>query len=75
MLATGYTKLGWREVPGEMRRLVEALAAVEPTYRLPPATLGHTRHYMPVYEGSKVNSADPCQAGVSLNERVKALAV
>lgn len=52
MLATGYTKLGWNEVPTEMRELVEALAATLPTYRLPPATLGHTRHYMPI-EGWK----------------------
>ncbi len=48
LLATGYTKLGWQQVPDEMRQLVEALAAREPTYQLPPATLGHTRHYMPV---------------------------
>lgn len=48
LLATGYTKLGWQQVPDDMRRLVEALAASEPTYRLPHATTGHTRHYMPV---------------------------
>jgi CRISPR-associated protein Csb2 len=48
LLATGYTKLGWQEVPEEMRRLVEAFAECEPTYHLPPATTGHTRHYMPV---------------------------
>jgi CRISPR-associated protein Csb2 len=48
LLATGYTKLDWHQVPDEMRQLVEALAANEPTYRLPPATQGHTRHYMPV---------------------------
>ena len=48
LLATGYTKLGWQQVPDEMRRLVEALAASEPSYRLPHATTGHTRHYMPV---------------------------
>lgn len=48
LLATGYTKLGWQQVPAEMRRLVEALAASEPTYWLPRATSGHTRHYMPV---------------------------
>jgi CRISPR-associated protein Csb2 len=48
LLATGYTKLGWQQVPDEMRRLVEALAASEPSYRLPHATNGHTRHYMPV---------------------------
>ncbi len=48
LLATGYTKLEWQQVPDEMRSLVEALAENEPTYRLPPATQGHTRHYMPV---------------------------
>jgi CRISPR-associated protein Csb2 len=48
LLATGYAKLDWQQVPDEMRQLVEALAANEPTYRLPPATQGHTRHYMPV---------------------------
>lgn len=48
LLATGYTKLGWSEPPREMRSLVDALAASVPTYRLPPATYGHTRHYMPI---------------------------
>lgn len=48
LLATGYTKLGWQEVPDEMSQLVEVLTANEPTYRLPPATQGHTRHYLPV---------------------------
>jgi CRISPR-associated protein Csb2 len=48
LLATGYTKLGWEQVPADMRRLVEALATSEPRYRLPLATNGHTRHYMPV---------------------------
>jgi CRISPR-associated protein Csb2 len=48
LLATGYTKLGWQEVPDDMRRLIETLAECEPTYHLPPATTGHTRHYMPV---------------------------
>ena len=41
LLATGYTKLGWQQVPDEMRRLVEALAGREPSYRLPHATNGH----------------------------------
>lgn len=48
LLATGYTKLGWRQVPADMRDLIEALAACEPQYRLPCATNGHTRHYMPI---------------------------
>ncbi len=54
MLATGYAKLGWQKVPDEMRALVETLAASPPpTYRLPPATLGHTRHYLPIGELDK----------------------
>jgi CRISPR-associated protein Csb2 len=48
LIATGYTKLGWEQVPDEMRSLVERLAAVLPSYRLPPAALGHTRHFMPI---------------------------
>ena len=48
LLATGYTKLEWLQVPDSMRSLVEALAASEPLYRLPHATTGHTRHYMPI---------------------------
>lgn len=48
LLATGYTKLGWQKPPVEMQTLIDALATALPTYRLPPATLGHTRHYMPV---------------------------
>lgn len=48
LLATGYAKLGWSEVPTEMRGLVETLSATLPTYRPPPATVGHTRHYMPI---------------------------
>ncbi|GIU94713.1 MAG: hypothetical protein KatS3mg012_1170 [Gaiellaceae bacterium] len=49
LLATGYAKLGWQRAPAVMRTLVETLAASPPpTYRLPRATLGHTRHYMPI---------------------------
>jgi CRISPR-associated protein Csb2 len=48
LVATGYTKLGWAEAPRELRALAEALASTLPTYRLPAATLGHTRHYMPI---------------------------
>ncbi len=48
LLAVGYTKLGWSQVPKEMRALVETLAGKLPEYRLPPATVGHTRHFMPI---------------------------
>jgi len=48
LLATGYTRLGWYDVPSEARALLDALAGTLPTYRLPPATTGHSRHYMPI---------------------------
>ena len=33
--------------------LLEQLASERPLYRLPPASTGHTRHYMPYNEGSR----------------------
>lgn len=48
LIATGYTKLGWQEIPEDMHRLVEAMAGRDPSYRLPRAASGHSRHYMPV---------------------------
>jgi CRISPR-associated protein Csb2 len=47
LLATGFSKLAWREPPPAARELVDALASVLPTYRLPRATAFHTRHFMP----------------------------
>lgn len=47
LLATGFSKLGWREPPPEARALIDELARSLPEYRLPEATAGHTRHFMP----------------------------
>ncbi|MFN0241509.1 MAG: type I-U CRISPR-associated protein Csb2 [Planctomycetota bacterium] len=47
LIACGYSTQHWDEVPPEGRRLVEALSSALPQYRLPPAALGHSRHYMP----------------------------
>src|SRR5690606_31726285 len=48
LIATGYEKLGWSQVPPVGRRLIEKLAAELPSYWLhPEVTTGHTRHYMP----------------------------
>lgn len=50
-IATAFTKLGVPDpVPPQhpLRRLIAALAATLPAYRLPPAAATHTRHYMPV---------------------------
>jgi CRISPR-associated protein Csb2 len=56
LLATGFTKLGWSEVPPDARTLIEKLTAATPTIHLPPASLGHTRHYMPISEGRTVTT-------------------
>jgi CRISPR-associated protein Csb2 len=48
LIATGYSTQGWSEVPPAGRQLIEALANVLPTYQLPPASVGHSRHYMPI---------------------------
>jgi CRISPR-associated protein Csb2 len=48
LVATGYTKLGWNEVPPIARSLIEKLASVLPRYRLPRASVAHSRHYMPL---------------------------
>jgi CRISPR-associated protein Csb2 len=47
LLATGFSKLGWREPPDAARELVEGLASTLPEYRLPRAVASHTRHFMP----------------------------
>lgn len=48
LIAVGYAKLQWDEVPEAARRLVEQLASVLPEYVLPAASSAHSRHYMPV---------------------------
>jgi CRISPR-associated protein Csb2 len=47
LIACGYVKLGWGEVPPIGQRLIEALASTLPRYRLPRASVAHSRHYMP----------------------------
>lgn len=47
LIACGYAKLGWDEVPPDAQRLIEALASKLPRYRLPRASVAHSRHYMP----------------------------
>jgi len=37
-----------RPTEGQMRSLVEQLAAEPPAFALPPASTAHTRHYMPI---------------------------
>lgn len=51
LIAVGFRKLGWdpENPPEEARELIEILSEEPPHYWLPPASTGHTRHYMPKY--------------------------
>src|SRR6266545_7502549 len=48
LIAAGYSTQGWTELPSNARALIEALAGTLPIYRLPPTSVAHSRHYMPV---------------------------
>jgi CRISPR-associated protein Csb2 len=48
LIACGHATLHWTDVPPAGRRLVEALASTLPHYRLPAASLAHSRHFMPL---------------------------
>ena len=59
-ISAGYTRLGWGAVdnngvaavmPPEARALLEQLAVAPPAYFLPPASVAHSRHYMPIPGG------------------------
>lgn len=55
LIATGYAKLPeWQNgtPPPLAEVLIERLADVLPSYRLPPATGAHTRHYMPTIKST-----------------------
>lgn len=38
----------WPDPPQPLRELLVRLASTPPSYRLPPSTQAHTRHYMPI---------------------------
>ncbi|MBX3227164.1 MAG: type I-U CRISPR-associated protein Cas5/Cas6 [Labilithrix sp.] len=48
IIAAGYATQRWSQVPAEGRELIEALASTLPRYRLPLASIAHSRHYMPM---------------------------
>ncbi|MCO5167499.1 MAG: type I-U CRISPR-associated protein Csb2 [Planctomycetes bacterium] len=52
MLSVGFGRLGWSDVPPAAERLFEALAGAAPSFWLPQATVGHTRHFMPPFRGN-----------------------
>lgn len=58
LLAAGFNRRGWTEVPPTGRALLEKLAAAPPRYLLPPASTGHTRHFLPKYKGEPTKVLD-----------------
>lgn len=48
LIGCGYATQGWNGLPDAARRLIECLAATLPRYRLPPASVAHSRHFMPL---------------------------
>jgi len=47
------------DVPEDnMRRLIAALASRQPSFHLPPAGQGHTRHFMPIASGKTTKIFD-----------------
>ena len=48
LVACGFTTQRWTDVPPVARQLIEKLAGVLPSYRLPAASAAHSRHFMPV---------------------------
>src|SRR3984893_16198064 len=48
LIACGYGTQGWGEMPPAAERLIESLAEKLPHYRLPSASVAHSRHFMPL---------------------------
>src|ERR1035437_6182998 len=58
LLATWHLKTTREEAPATvMPKLIKNLAQQPLAYQLPPVSLGHTRHYMPVIEGINQKTA------------------
>lgn len=57
LLSVGFTHLQWATLPDQADLLIENLSGCHPAYALPAGVPVHTRHYMPVHEGTKVKSA------------------
>lgn len=48
LVACGFSSQGWTEIPLNAQQLIDKLAAVLPSYRLPEASTAHSRHFMPI---------------------------
>ncbi len=58
LISTWYHKAQNEVEDATIRSVVEKLGSTLPKFHLPPATLGHTRHYMPRYDGKTTKIFD-----------------
>jgi CRISPR-associated protein Csb2 len=60
LMAVGFRKLEWdpANLPEAARKLIGSLSEKPPHYSLPPASTGHTRHYMPKYRSALDGKTD-----------------
>jgi len=72
LLAVGFAKQHWpgaaEEIPSGARSLIEKLASVQPAFALPRGAVAHTRHYMPVVEGSNQKTTKVLDAFLRLSD-------
>ncbi len=66
LLATGFNKHHWPQVPEDARSLIDKLAATWPRYKLPAGQIAHTRHYMPYVEGKNQKTTKVIDAFIRL---------
>lgn len=48
LIACGFSSQRWTDIPSEAQGLIHKLAQVLPSYKLPKASVAHSRHYMPI---------------------------
>ncbi len=51
LIATGYGKLHWTEIPPLFLSLLQRMSGAFPVYSLPAVSMAHSRHYMPLDSG------------------------
>ncbi len=79
LLAVGFAKQHWpgaaADIPPVARRLIEKIASVQPQFTLPKGAVAHTRHYMPIVEGTNQKTTKVLDTFLRLSEPDKPLLV
>ena len=71
LIATWHLKDKERISEATMRGLIQSLAVARPSFWLPPASTGHTRHYMPFNEGRNEKTTKVFDTFVHSDEPVR----